>query len=206
MWGGAGGGLDGDLVAVGEEVGVAVAAAVLDVIVDGVVVAGGGLEGEEDGLGHGTAGEGEAFAYLEVFEPTLGGDEAVGAPELAVIVHGVSLGHLRRGLEAAVLAIQRVEHHVGVFAGHPGRAEMRVEEAEIDRRDVAQRGARLGVGDGGGSKGGGAAGGQGGGGLVGRGGGEVMRQPTERMCHISPSSVRGACTPAPGIGVKRLLR
>lgn len=59
---GAGGGLDGDLVAVGEEVGVAVAAAVFDVVVDGVVVAGGGLEGEEDGLGHGAAGEGEAFA------------------------------------------------------------------------------------------------------------------------------------------------
>ena len=61
----------------GEEVGEAVAAAVFDVVVDGVVVAGGGLEGEEDGLGHGAAGEGEAFADGEVFEPTLVGDEAV---------------------------------------------------------------------------------------------------------------------------------
>ena len=74
---GAGGGLDGDLVAVGEEVGVAVAAAELDVIVDGVVVAGGGLEGEEDGLGHGAAGEGEAFAELEVLEPALGDRKSV---------------------------------------------------------------------------------------------------------------------------------
>ena len=75
---GAGGGLDGDLLAVGEQVGHAVAAAVLDVIVDGVVVAGDGLEGEEDGLGHGAAWEEEAFAYLEILESALGGDEAVG--------------------------------------------------------------------------------------------------------------------------------
>lgn len=74
---GAGSGLDGDLVAVGEEIGEAVATAVFAVVVDGVVVAGGGLEGEEDRLGHGAAGEGEAFAYLEVLEPALLGDEAV---------------------------------------------------------------------------------------------------------------------------------
>ena len=74
---GAGGGLDGDLVAVGEEIGEAVAAAEFTVVVDGVVVAGGGLEGEEDRLGHGATGEGEAFAYGEILEPALLGDEAV---------------------------------------------------------------------------------------------------------------------------------
>ena len=82
---GAGGGLDGDLVAVGEEIGEAVAAAEFAVVVDGVVVAGGGLEGEEDRLRHGAAGEGEAFAELEVLEPALLGDEAVGG--------GVEGGH-----------------------------------------------------------------------------------------------------------------
>lgn len=86
---GAGGGLDGDLVAVGEHVREAVGAAVLDVVVDGVVVAGGGLEGEEDRRGHGAAGDDEAFAEGEILEPALGGDEAVlGGVE--GVGHGVS--------------------------------------------------------------------------------------------------------------------
>ena len=106
---GAGGGLDGDLVAVGEEIGEAVAAAEFTVVVDGVVVAGGGLEGEEDRLGHGAAGEGEAYANGEILEPALLGDEAV--------LGGIEGGHgWIPGGEARVFRVGRVGDK-GVFGG-----------------------------------------------------------------------------------------
>ena len=104
---GAGGGLDGDLVAVGEEIGEAVAAAEFTVVVDGVVVAGGGLEGEEDRLCHGAAGEGEAFAYGEILEPALLGDEAV--------LGGVELGHGR--LQCANRRVERAAGDGGLAKG-----------------------------------------------------------------------------------------
>ena len=41
-------------------------------------------------------------------------------PELAVVFRGVAGDHLRRGDEAAVLAVQRVEHQVAVDASDIG--------------------------------------------------------------------------------------
>jgi hypothetical protein len=55
----------------------------------------------------------------------------------------VAFHHLRRGLEAAVHAVQRVEHHVGVVPRDIGKGEGRIEIDEIDLRDEAQGRLRL---------------------------------------------------------------
>ena len=74
---GSGGRLDQHLIAVREQVGMAVATAVLAVVVDRVVVAGGRLEGQELRLRHGARGDVEGLAEREVLE-IAGGREAVG--------------------------------------------------------------------------------------------------------------------------------
>ena len=62
-------------------------------------------------------------------------------PGLAVVLDDVAGDHLRRGLEAVLLAglpVQRVEHHVAVVARHVGRGPDRIEDRQVRLRDEFQ--------------------------------------------------------------------
>ncbi len=69
----AGGGLGGHQETVGEQVAVAVGAAVLAIVVDRVVVGGGELERGEERLGHRARRDREALAHRQIVEPAGGG-------------------------------------------------------------------------------------------------------------------------------------
>jgi hypothetical protein len=67
----------------------------LYIIMNWVVVPAGGLKRQKHRLGHGSAGQHEALAKLEILEPTLFGDHAV--------LDRVELGHIAPALRIALM-------------------------------------------------------------------------------------------------------